>query len=148
MTVGKRSEPTIESLIEQYDRRLSRDYQVSWQFIPASKSNDEVTCRREESAAISRLLKPTDKVVLLDERGKQYDNKQFAEAFSDLASSHGRIIFVIGGAYGVTDELRGAVDIVWSLSKLVFPHRLIRVVLAEQLYRTVMITKGHPYHHE
>lgn len=148
LSVGKRSEQTVESLIEQYEKRLGRDYQVSWQFLPSSKSTDELICRREESTAISKHIKDSDAVVLLDERGKQFDNKAFAEVFERLTLGQGRIVFVIGGAYGVTEQFRNACSVVWSLSNLVFPHRLIRLILMEQLYRTIMITKGHPYHHE
>lgn len=148
MTVCKRSEPNIEALIEQYEKRMNSDVQVRWQFMAPSKSSDAMVCRTEESNLILNQLKATDRVVLLDERGQQYDNKGFADTFSRLASSQGRLIFVIGGAYGVSDALRTRADVVWSLSKLVFPHRLIRLVLIEQLYRTVMVVKGHPYHHD
>lgn len=148
LSVGKQSEQTIESLIQDYEKRLGRDYQLSWQFVAGSKSVDPETCRREESATLSKYIKDTDNVILLDERGKQFDNKSFAVVFERLSASQGRIVFVIGGAYGVTEEFRGVSHTVWSLSALVFPHRLIRLILMEQLYRTIMITKGHPYHHE
>ena len=148
LSVGKRSEQSIESMIDQYEKRLGRDYQLSWQFVSGSKSSDEIICRREDSTALSKYLKDTDKVILLDERGKQFDNKTFASAFEELSRSQGRIVFVIGGAFGVTREFRDRSSLIWSLSSLVFPHRLIRLILMEQLYRTIMITKGHPYHHE
>lgn len=148
LSVGKKSEQAIESLINDYEKRLGREYQIVWQFVSGSRSTDEVTCRREESESLSKYIKETDSVVLLDERGRQFDNKTFADVFKGLASQHGRIVIVIGGAYGVTEEFRSSADVVWSLSNLVFPHRLIRLILMEQLYRTIMITKGHPYHHE
>lgn len=148
LSVGKKSEQTIESLINDYEKRLGREHQITWQFVPGSRSTDEVTCRREESEALSKYVKETDSVVLLDERGKQFDNKSFAEVFEGFAARQGRVVLVIGGAYGVTDEFRQTANVVWSLSNLVFPHRLIRLIVMEQLYRTIMITKGHPYHHE
>ncbi len=148
LSVGKKSEQTIESLIDQYEKRLGREYQITWQFVPASRSADERICRREDSEALSKYIKDTDSVVLLDERGQQFDNKAFADVFEGLATRQGRTVIVIGGAYGVTDEFRNTANVVWSLSNLVFPHRLIRLIVMEQLYRTIMITKGHPYHHE
>lgn len=127
---------------------MGRYHQISWQFVSGSKSSDETICRREDSTSLSKHLKDNDKVILLDERGRQFDNRAFATAFEELSLSKGRVVFVIGGAYGVTKEFRDKSSLVWSLSPLVFPHRLIRLVLIEQIYRTIMITKGHPYHHE
>jgi 23S rRNA (pseudouridine1915-N3)-methyltransferase len=147
ISVGKRPEVTVQALIDDYEKRLSNDYQVQWLYITASKFNDTRQSQDEESASILKQINPTDQVVLLDERGEQKDNQSFADQFGRLASAQGRLVFVIGGAYGVNDMLRKRANFVWSLSKLVFPHRLIRLVLIEQLYRTIMIIKGHPYHH-
>jgi 23S rRNA (pseudouridine1915-N3)-methyltransferase len=148
VAVGKRSEASIESLVLEYQKRLAKDYQIEWKYVPASSSSDSELCRAEESTAIFNQLKPNDQVILLDERGEQKDNQGFAEVFQRLASMQGRLVFIIGGAYGVSELLRQRANFVWSLSKLVFPHRLIRLILVEQLYRTVMITKDHPYHHD
>lgn len=148
LSVGKRPESGIQALIDDYEKRFAREYQVQWQYLSASKSNDKLQCQNEESNSLLKLLMPTDQVVLLDERGEQKDNQEFAEVFGRLASAHGRLVFIVGGAYGVNEALRGRADFLWSLSKLVLPHRLIRLVLIEQLYRTVMVAKGHPYHHD
>lgn len=147
LSVGRRPEPGIEALISDYQKRISHQYQVQWQYLDASKSSDKLQCQNEESSRILKQIAPTDQVVLLDERGEQKDNQEFAEVFGRLASAHGRLVFVIGGAYGVNGTLRQRANFVWSLSKLVFPHRLIRLVLIEQIYRTIMVAKGHPYHH-
>lgn len=148
LSVGKQSEKSVESLIDEYEKRLGREYQLTWQFVPASKSTDEFVCRREDSDALSRHIKDGDKLILLDERGAQFDNIAFAEHFEKLSTAHGRIVFVIGGAFGVTEAFRARAQLVWSMSSLVFPHRLIRLILMEQLYRTIMILKRHPYHHQ
>ncbi len=147
LSVGKQPEPAIQVLIDDYQKRLSSDYQLQWQYLGASKSSDALRCRNEESDNILKQITTTDQIVLLDERGEQKDNKAFAEVFERLASTQGRLVFVIGGAYGVNEVLRQRANFGWSLSKLVFPHRLIRLVLIEQLYRTAMVVKNHPYHH-
>ena len=141
ISVGKRPEAAVQDVITDYEKRLSRDYQVHWQYVQSSNQHDE-------SDLILKQLVSSDQVILLDERGEQKNNQEFTEIFERLASSHGRLVFVIGGAYGVTEKVRQRANFVWSLSKLVFPHRLIRLVLIEQLYRTVMVSKGHPYHHD
>lgn len=148
LSVGKRPERAIQELISDYEKRLFREYQVQWQYLTSSGSNERAQAQHEESEQILKQLTSSDQVVLLDERGEQKDNQAFAQVFERLAGTHGRLVFVIGGAYGVNDSVRERANFVWSLSKLVFPHRLIRLVLIEQLYRTVMVTKGHPYHHD
>lgn len=148
LTVGKRSDPGVETLVRDYEKRLSGELQILWQYIVPSKSRDALVCRQDDSSAIAKYLKSTDKVVLLDERGEQFDNAAFAREFTRLGSSQGRLVFIVGGAYGVSEALRARANVVWSLSKLVFPHRLMRLILIEQLYRTAMVIKGHPYHHD
>lgn len=148
ISIGKPPEPEIQQLIDDYQQRLSKHCIIKWQFVQASKSNDESQIRHEESMAILKQLQTSDQVILLDERGTQHDNQAFKDTFTKLSANQGRLIFAIGGAYGVSDELRQRANFVWSLSKLVFPHRLIRLILIEQIYRTVMITQNHPYHHK
>jgi 23S rRNA (pseudouridine1915-N3)-methyltransferase len=148
LSVGKRPEPTIQTLINDYEKRLSREYHMEWHYLNASKSSDKAQCQNEESDSLLKQVNAGDQVVLLDERGEQKDNQAFAGVFERLASAHGRLVFIVGGAYGVNDTLRQRANFVWSLSNLVFPHRLIRLILIEQLYRTVMVVKNHPYHHD
>lgn len=94
-------------------------------------------------------LKKSDFVVVLDEKGQRFDNLTFAGKLNNVMSSGGadRVVFVIGDAYGVSDELRKRADLVWSFSDQVFPHKLFRVMLVEQIYRSLEIIKGSPYHH-
>lgn len=147
ISVGKPSVSEYKQMADDYQKRLSHDVQVEWKFLSASASQDATTCRNDESERIIKLLKPTDNIILLDERGVLYDNPALANIIGDFSGRHGRMIFIIGGAFGVNDALRKQADIVWSLSKLVFPHQLVRILLLEQLYRTTAVQKGHPYHH-
>jgi 23S rRNA (pseudouridine1915-N3)-methyltransferase len=84
----------------------------------------------------------------LDVRGKQLDSPQWAEAFQTLLNAGTRtLVLLIGGAFGVSDAVRGRAAQVWSLSKLVFPHQLVRLIVAEQVYRAFSILHRSPYHH-
>lgn len=91
-------------------------------------------------------LKPHDFVILLDERGRNLNSPELSRLILDHTDQH--IVIIIGGAYGVTETLHRRADIVWSLSRLVFPHQLVRLMLAEQLYRTQEIARGGSYHHD
>ena len=94
-------------------------------------------------------LKETDFVIVLDEHGQQFDSLTFAGKLNSVMSSGGykRVVLVIGDAYGVSDVVRKRADLIWSFSNQVFPHRLFRVMLVEQIYRSLEIIKGSPYHH-
>ena len=89
-------------------------------------------------------IKPSDYVILLDERGRQLTSPEFSDALVD----RGNVVIVIGGAYGVNEALRSRANLMVSLSKMVFPHQLVRLILIEQVYRAQAIHEHHPYHHE
>lgn len=147
LAIGKESSKELRQLELDYEKRLRSHTAIEWKLLPASRLKEPEAIRRGESEQISRFLKPTDTVVLLDERGEQQTNEQFATTFGRLTGTQGRLIIIIGGAFGVTEEIRIRANFVWSLSKLVFPHQLIRVMLLEQIYRTFMVQQNHPYHH-
>lgn len=146
ISVGKRHDATVAAAIDEFTARLSREVSTSWQLIKPSGA-DEPTARRVESAAVLDFIQDGDFVVLCDERGREMSSEALAQHYDGWLERYQRIIFVIGGAYGVDDALRDRADIVWSLSQLVFPHQLVRLLLVEQLYRARMISKNHPYHH-
>lgn len=146
VSVGKRHDVAIVSAIDEFTDRLDREVTTSWHLIKPSGAN-EPTARRVESAAVLGFIQDGDFVVLLDERGRETASEALATLYDGWLQRCPRIIFVIGGAYGVDDQLRERADFVWSLSQLVFPHQIVRLLLVEQLYRARMITKGHPYHH-
>jgi 23S rRNA (pseudouridine1915-N3)-methyltransferase len=104
------------------------------------------SARAEESERLLKRLKQDDFVILLDERGNNLSSPELA-ALLQGRGDH-QVVIIIGGAFGVTPELRERADVVWSLSRLVFPHQLVRLILAEQLYRAQEITRGGQYHHE
>lgn len=147
LAVGKRHDAALAGAVEDYMGRLQKYAPVSWQLVPsphASMSAAEQKTR--ETTALLAVLKSDDFVVLLDETGKQLTSPALADLVS--TSRPGRLVFIIGGAYGVAESLQQRANFVWSLSNLVFPHQLVRLILAEQLYRAFTITRGEKYHHE
>lgn len=142
IAVGKRHDSDIAKAIETYQQRLKRPFDVEWIILPGSNKNGD-KARQDESEHILARLNPDEKVILLDERGGQLTSEQFSGALTDYGST----TIIIGGAFGVDDKLRGRADLVLSLSKMVFPHQLVRLILIEQIYRAQSIAHHHPYHH-
>lgn len=143
ITVGKKHE--YASAIANYEKRLRGSYTLDWQLIPHSM-REGTEARRDESDKILAKLAADDYVILLDERGQNLSSPALAELI-ERSIAH-NITFVIGGAYGVSDDLYERANFTWSLSLLVFPHQLVRLLLTEQLYRAYAITNGLPYHHK
>jgi 23S rRNA (pseudouridine1915-N3)-methyltransferase len=147
ISVGKKHDVAIATAIEEYEKRLGRIVSLEWRFIPPSTLDTEVA-RKVESAKIAEILKSSDMVWLLDERGEQITSPALSSKIQVLkVHAVSRLVIIIGGAYGVDDSLRTRADWLWSLSELVFPHQLVRLLLVEQLYRATEIEKGSGYHH-
>jgi 23S rRNA (pseudouridine1915-N3)-methyltransferase len=105
--------------------------------------------KTREGARIIEVLGKKDQVVLLDEKGKEFTTTEFARWLEKrLTGSAKRVVFIIGGAWGVPDEVRAVADFSISLSRMTFPHQLVRLLFVEQVYRAFSILKGEPYHHE
>lgn len=146
LAVGKKHESWVADGIKRYEQRLRRPFDVSWQLLPHSAREGD-SARAEESDRILSRIDRASFLVLLDERGQNVDSPALAKRLSDAFDASRQVVVVIGGAYGVDDRVRERADFVWSLSKLVFPHQLVRLILAEQLYRAQEIVGGRPYHH-
>lgn len=147
IAVGKKHESWIAEGLERYSKRFQEPWKIQWVLLPHS-SREGLSARQDESERILDKLNPQDYVILLDERGRALDSPALSSHFQDVLASGRRVVCVIGGAYGVNDALMERADMVWSLSPLVFPHQLVRLILVEQLYRAQAIASGHPYHHE
>lgn len=146
LAVGKKHEAWVTEGIDRYEKRLRKPFDVSWQLLPHSAREGDAA-RAEES---ERILAKVDRdafLVLLDERGRNVDSPELAATLQGAFAAGRSVTVVIGGAYGVADCVRERADFVWSLSKLVFPHQLVRLILAEQIYRAQEIAAGRPYHH-
>lgn len=147
VAVGKKHETWVQAGIERYQKRLRAPFSVEWVLLPHS-SYDADRARQEESERILSRLKPDAFVVLLDERGKLLDSPALSRLLEEQFQLPYPVTIIIGGAYGVTPELHDRAQLVWSLSPLVFPHQLVRLLLVEQLYRAQQIAAGGQYHHE
>lgn len=150
-SVGSKHEPYVAEGIELFSKRIQHYFPCEWKLIASPKnasSLEEVALREAESKVVLDLLDPVDYLILLDERGRMLDSPGLANILEQRAVNGARKVhFLIGGAYGVTDEVRQRADLVWQLSKLVFPHQLVRLILAEQVYRACSIMRGEKYHH-
>lgn len=146
LAVGKKHEDWVAQGIQRYQKRLKRPFDVEWVLLPHSTFEAD-RAREEESERIFGRLQDRDFVVLLDERGDNIESPQLAQLLETSFAAARPVVLVIGGAYGVDTRLMERADFTWSLSKLVFPHQLVRLIVAEQIYRAQEIAAGNPYHH-
>ncbi|MGM7666367.1 23S rRNA (pseudouridine(1915)-N(3))-methyltransferase RlmH [Microbacterium sp. A93] len=146
LAIGKKHESWVSEGIDRYAQRLKKPFDLTWQLLPHS-AREAAASRQEESARLLAKIGERDHVVLLDERGQNVDSPGLARHLQARFDAGQTVTVVIGGAYGVDETLHDRADFVWSLSKLVFPHQLVRLILAEQLYRAQEIAGGRPYHH-
>jgi 23S rRNA (pseudouridine1915-N3)-methyltransferase len=142
LSVGKDKDDLSADLIKHYELRLLRYMPIEWLHIP-----HEATKVKEGEKMLSHLKKE-DYVVLLDEKGRELASEGVADLIANrMVDSAKRMVFIIGGAYGVSDEIHKRANYTWKLSSLVFPHMLVRIILLEQLYRAMTIVQGEKYHH-
>lgn len=147
IAVGKKHESWVAEGIERYLKRLKRPFVVEWVLLPHSDLPN-ASARQEESGRILNRLNANDYVILLDERGKIIDSPGWATLLLAPLQISREVVIIIGGAFGVDDTIHQRANFIWSLSLLVFPHQLVRLILAEQIYRAQEIAGGKPYHHE
>ena len=149
--IGKANEPYVKEGVEEFTKRVSRYYKVEWNIIPVPKNAgmmSEMDLRKKEAEMVLSFLKKEDYLVALDEHGRQWTSEEFAGFIEDRASqSVKNLVFLIGGAYGLDKTILQRADHGLGLSKLTFPHQLVRLILAEQLYRACSILRNEKYHH-
>jgi len=133
--------------IDEYLKRLGKYTKIQKRLIKDSKKNERRLKIQEESEQILSRIKPTDYLVLLDEFGKQYDSNQWAKHLNNEWLRHKKTIFLIGGAYGVGDEIKSRSNQTIALSKMTLPHEIARLLLIEQIYRSFTILNNENYHH-
>ena len=149
LSVGKAHESYIKEGVELFTKRIGHYYPIDWQLITPSKLTEPIQIKKAEAANILKSIMATDVLVLLDETGKMLSSPGLSKLIQQKANqSAQRIVFLIGGAYGVDEEIKKRANFSWSLSELVFPHMLVRLLLAEQIYRACSILANEKYHHE
>jgi len=139
----------VDDAFDKYRERFPRDWKFRIDTIPAArrgKNDKSQTAKGVEGERILAKLNAAEQVVLLDEQGKQLTSAVLATRLADWQRERRDLCFVVGGPDGVSDACRQRANFVWSLSNLTLPHGLVRVLLAEQLYRAWSLQTGHPYH--
>lgn len=148
LLVGRSERGFVADGVAHYVQRSERGLKVDTIVLAEAGKGAAAYQRKVESERILAALKPGEKVVVLDERGKTMTSPQFAAQLGSWRDQGVRdVVFVIGGAYGMDENVRERADLVLSLSAMTFPHQLVRVLFAEQLYRAMAILQGSPYHH-
>lgn len=150
-SVGKAHEHYVDQGIEVFTKRIAHYFPVDWKLISSPKNAADLSIKdlkKAESDSVLNLLPPDDVLIVLDEKGKLLNSLQFAELIETKANKGIKnLIFLIGGAYGVDEKIIKRANFTWSLSSLVFPHQLVRLILAEQVYRACTILRNEKYHH-
>ena len=150
-TIGKMHESFVKEGVEIFTKRISYYYPVEWKIFPSAKNasaSTEEEIKKIEAATILSAVQKQDVLIALDEKGKQWSSAELATFIEQKANeSTKNLIFLVGGAYGLHENIINKCSYRWSLSKLVFPHQLVRLVLAEQIYRACTINRNEKYHH-
>ena len=152
IAVGKTDTEEIESLVANYAKRVNFYCKFSITIIPDIRNTRNISTSQQKTAegkAIMKNLTDGDYVILLDERGEELRSMQFADLLRKrMLSGVKRLVFIIGGPYGFSDDVYGRADSKLSLSRMTFSHQFVRAIFAEQLYRGFTILNNEPYHHE
>ncbi len=151
MSVGKPHDSNLKNAIDDFTNRIKKYFNAEWQIIATPKNAavlSESDLKKAEATLISNQLQKEDYLVLMDERGKQFSSPELANFIQQRANeSCKKIVFLIGGAFGVDDSINQRANWICSFSKLVFPHQIFRLMLAEQVYRACTILRNEKYHH-
>lgn len=149
--VGKTVSKHIEACIVDYSNRIGHYMPFNIVTIPELKSTKSLTEQQQkvsEGELILKLIQPSDTLVLLDEHGKEFRSLEMADWLQQKWQTARKLVFVIGGPYGFSEDVYKRANEKISLSKMTFSHQMVRMIFTEQLYRACTIIKGEPYHHE
>lgn len=152
VVIGKTDDKFIIEGIKKYQNRLKHYISFDYTELPDVKkvrnlSHDQQ--KKAEGVSLLNIIKPGDHVVLLDEKGKSFSSREFATYTEKrMVSGTRRMLFIIGGPYGFSDEVYKVANDKVSLSKMTFSHQLVRLIFFEQIYRAMTILRNEPYHHD
>lgn len=150
--IGKNHEEYVKDGIDDFTKRISRYYSVEWTIIPVPKNAamlSEVDLKKKEAETVLQWLRPDDLLIALDEHGKQWSSEGLAQFIQTRSNESAKnLVFLIGGAFGLDESVLARAKWKWSLSLLTFPHQLVRLILAEQVYRACTILRNEKYHHK
>ena len=152
LCIGKTDDKEIKNLINYYLTRLPRHWNFEITEIPDVKNARNLTpdlLKKEEAKLFLNIIENTDLVVLLDEKGKQFNSREFAQKLDSYQNnSIKKICFLVGGAYGFSEEMYQRANEKISISKMTFTHQMIRLFFVEQIDRADQILQGKPYHND
>jgi 23S rRNA (pseudouridine1915-N3)-methyltransferase len=150
--IGKMGDQSLSQLLEKYAKRIVHYIPFEQEIIEDTKNVKNLSENEQKVLEGNKILKsiqPGDYVILLDEKGRELTSRSFAEFIEKkIQTIAKRIVFVIGGPYGFSDEVYARANEKLSLSKMTFTHEMVRLIFTEQLYRAMTILNGEPYHHE
>lgn len=152
IAIGKTDDKKLLALIDNYKKRLGFYIKLVIDIIPDiknSKNQSEIEQKQKEGELILRKLNKTDVLVLLDEKGQEFDSIEFSNYLQKhLNSGIKQLVFAIGGPYGFSEDIQKKANGKLSLSKMTFSHQMVRLFFLEQVYRGFTILKNEPYHHK
>lgn len=148
IAVGRIKEKAQVTLIEEYLKRLKAFHKIEVIELAKAKFQDKEidNILEDEAKRILAKINPQDYVILLDLKGENISSEMLAKKIDTQLTKGKTLVFVIGGSHGVTHDVLGRSNYLWQLSKLTFPHQLVRTLLVEQIYRSFAIMNQHPYH--
>lgn len=149
--VGKTTDKALDSLIADYQKRLTHYVPFALQVLPELKNAKALSFEQQkqlEGEMILRAVGSSAYVILLDEHGSEFRSVEFADRLQKWMAAGRDIVFVVGGPYGFSPDVYARANAQIALSKMTFSHQMVRLVFVEQIYRAMTILRGEPYHHE
>ena len=151
IAVGKQHDPSIKEAVDSFTKRISNYFEVQWIIVPPLKNAAAFQpdmLKKKEADSILKFVQKEDYLIALDENGRSFNSLQFAKLIQDKADNGSKTLsFVIGGAFGLHELLLHRANLQLSFSALTFPHQVVRLLLAEQVYRACTIQRNEKYHH-
>ena len=152
LAIGRTDDKNLQVLIATYEKRLKHYIKFESEFIPDIKNVKNLSKKEQkekEGELILKKISPTDQIILLDEKGKEFSSVEFSKFLQKkMNSGIKQLVLVIGGPYGFSEKVYQKALGKISLSKMTFSHQMIRLFVVEQIYRAFTILKNEPYHHE
>ena len=152
VTIGNRMPGWVEEGTHEYQKRLPGNFELIVKALPLAKrtksSSDIKKICESEGKSLLKAVSPDHHLIALDVTGKVHSTKSMAERFRSVMESGRNISMIVGGPDGLSSECLEAANEIWSLSALTLPHTVVRIVVAEQVYRAWSVLNGHPYHRQ
>jgi 23S rRNA (pseudouridine1915-N3)-methyltransferase len=150
IVVGKTKSSELVRLMNEYVKRINfyKKFKIIVVNSLKSKKNSEKEIKKIEGENVLKNIKKNELIFLLDENGKSFNSRKFADFLSNKFKTNKSIVFVVGGAYGFSNEIKQKSNEIISLSEMTFSHQIIRLFFTEQIYRALTILNNHPYHNE